>query len=94
MSLRRHIFARFRMKLPLSKRNYFIFLILVWIYTLIWIFVIVRIWHYWHVSVWYKVVVTFFMICVRPSLNVLTDSYRQYRKDWDKHSDKSNKEEG
>ena len=76
------IFAFFRGERPFSRKAYVIFVILMWIYALIWISVIVWIWHYWHGSVWFKVAVSFFAICVRPSLDVLTDSYDKYRRDW------------
>ena len=81
----RHLFARFRIKLPLSKRNYWIVLILTWIYTVIWMIVFVWIWHYWRVSLPYKIIVTLILFCGAPTLGELVWSYDRYRKNWDKH---------
>ena len=78
----RHLFD-WKKTEPLSKPEYWIINIILWLYSILWFSVLIFIWYGWDVSFWYKFVVTIILVIVAPTLSDLIKSYEKYKKEWE-----------
>ena len=67
----------------LSKKMYYLYKMIWWVYTTIWLYILFKIWYAWNVSLWFKIVINMLLIIGTPALSDLVKTYKKYEKEWE-----------